>query len=181
MYNSFLFSPLFVICNLSHMTRRAFLAIKSHNKTRLHRSKEIGLSLCLQHCKTLERNTTLLTKLNSWRVVRFSFRGDNAAAIEDFLSHGHNENANTPHAEQTGCHTINKETAAEFGQKCGPNQTSGGWLETHKPDRTKRMLESKAGGNTRTSGDATTTLSHWSGWQTAISWSGRSRRCKCGL
>lgn len=126
MYNSCPFSPLCVICNLSHFlfscstaTRWAFLAIISHNKTRLHQSKEI--SLCLQHCKTLERNTTLLTKLNSWRVVRFSFQGDNVAAIVDFPSHSHNENANTPHAEQTGCHTINKETAAEFGQKCGPN------------------------------------------------------------
>lgn len=47
-------------------------------------------------------------------------------AFEDFQSRIYNGNANTPHAEQTGCHTINKETAAEIERKRGQKQTSGG-------------------------------------------------------
>lgn len=57
-------------------------ALLSHNKTRLHQSKEI--SLCLQHRKTLERSTALLAKLNSPRAFRFSFWGDNTAGYWRF-------------------------------------------------------------------------------------------------
>lgn len=113
-------------------------AVLSHNKTRLHQSKEI--SLCLQHCKTLERSTALLAKLNSPRAFRFSFWGDNTAGYWRFPKPQPQWKCKYTPCGADGMACYQQRDSRRIWVQ---NQTSGGWLETREPRTKSACLKPK--------------------------------------